>query len=239
MKHDRHLTPLLEGVSFASAAMGYDKKVWLFGPQNPGDVVKVHVFLDAEIYLKRVGALGVLEEFCRSAGSVSSAYAFVSHGTMAERNRESLFHRPFCEFLCRELVPQLVSRTGMSERCSPGLLCGLSLTGLASVMVAVYFPDVYPLIAAQSGAYWPEDGRILRELENLHGSEAFYFDVGSEETDREGEIWSQMEGVKAVVDALRKQGRRSEFSVFEGGHDSDAWRRSLPAVLHWAQKSGI
>ncbi len=217
----------------ASPRLGYPKKLWLFQPSSSQPATRLLVFTDAEIYLQRVGARDALRSLI--AKDHSTCAIFVSHGTEAQRMTESLFNPAFSAFLCEELRAFALEQQLVTPD-APAALCGLSLTGLATLLAALHHPGVYQAVAAQSGAYWPENGRVLRELEAMAPGiqQAFYFDVGSEETDREGEVMSQQEGIKAVTRVLQEKGYNVTHVIFDGGHETSGWRAALPAYLRWA-----
>lgn len=219
----------------ASPRLGYAKKLWLFQPPSSQPASRLLVFTDAEIYLQRVGAREAVRAHVDKDDTDTTCAIFVSHGTEAQRLSESLFNPAFSAFLCEELRAFALEQQLVTPD-APAALCGLSLTGLATLLAALHHPGVYQAIAAQSGAYWPEHGRILRELEGMSPGvrQAFYFDVGSEETDREGEVMSQQEGIEAVSRALRDKGYSVTTHVFDGGHSTAGWRAALPAYLRWA-----
>jgi enterochelin esterase-like enzyme len=220
--------------SLASASLGYAKSLWLLRSEPAAPATRLLVFTDAEIYLPRVGARDALRPFLDAPGA-SVCAVFVSHGSEEQRFAESLFSPQFSAFLGQEL-PTFLRNQNVIAPTAEAALCGLSLTGLATVVTALDQPGFYAKIGAQSGAYWPEDGRILRELDRLPrpNPPAFYFDVGSEETDREGEVMSQQEGVEAVRAKLEALGCAVKVHVFNGGHSTRGWRAALPLYLQWA-----
>ena len=227
------LTPLLP-----SRRLGYAKQLWIFRSDVARPATRLLVFTDAEIYLRRVRAQEALRSLIDADGGDAICAVFVSHGTEQQRLSESMFHPDFSAFLCEEL-PAFLREQELVASGASAALCGLSLTGLATVVAALHFPGVYDKIAAQSGAYWPENGRVLRELEALAPGlgHAFYFDVGSEETDREGEVMSQQEGIEAVRRILQSKGYPVFTHIFPGGHATDGWRAALPHYLNWAARS--
>ena len=220
--------------SLHSPSLGYVKKLWILKPDGAQPAERLLEFTDAEIYLHRVRAREAVRPWVDAAPK-PTCVVFVSHGTEEQRHSESLFNRAFSSFLCVELRTLLRDQHAVAATATAAL-CGLSLTGLATVMAAIHHPGTYEKVAAQSGAYWPEEGRVLRELEVLAPGvrQAFYFDVGSEETDREGEVMSQQEGIEAVRRALEAKGYSVGMHVFEGGHSVEGWRAALPRYLEWA-----
>ena len=224
----------------SSRGLGYSKKLWIFRPESSFSASRLLVFTDAEIYLRRLGAQELIRPFVDGEESEPTCAVFVSSGTEQQRMSESLFHRGFSSFLCQELRAYVLEQQLVAPDAKASL-CGVSLTGLATVVAAIHFPGVYEKVAAQSGAYWPEEGRVLRELEALPSGvrQAFYFDVGSEETDREGEVMSQQEGIEAVRRVLEKKGYPVKTYVFQGDHSVQGWRSALPQYLDWARSRAL
>ena len=69
----------------------------------------------------------------------------------------------------------------------------------------------------------------------------FYLDVGASETQenvqhREDvlQVVSQIDGVRRFRDVLLKHGNEVRYVEFDGGHDFQCWKQTLPAALEWA-----
>lgn len=226
-----------------SIHLGNERTIWIREPADPAGARHLTVFLDAELYRDRVGAVAVIDELTSRPAVADSWFVFVSASTVEARWVECPCHPPFARFIVEELLPWLARRFPQTASVGDKVLVGLSYTGLAAAYVARQYPGVFGKVIAQSGSFWWNDGRIVDLYRELPGRlpTAFFLDVGTKETatnvrHREDvlQVVSQVEGVRAFRDELLRQGHAVEYVEFDGGHEAAGWRSSLPAALRWA-----
>lgn len=125
-------------------------------------------------------------------------------------------------------------------------LAGLSYTGLAAAAVAREHPGVFQKVISQSGSFWWKDCWLVEQhrLQPRIPTE-FYLDVGSLEVEEEAQPGegesqevSQIEGVRRLRDALAVRGHNVKYLEFDGGHEFESWRKTLPGALKWALPVG-
>lgn len=207
------------------------------------DIDRVLVFLDAEFYRERVGAVQILEALEAQAVIAPSLGVFISHASIEARWVECPCHAPFARFIDEEFFPwleRLYPRIGAFEQ---RVIAGLSYTGLAAAYVAMRAPARFTKVIAQSGSFWWNDCWIVGEYRGMPNRlpADFYLDVGREETHENVrhkedvlQVVSQLDGVRRFRDTLLEKGCTPKYVEFEGGHDFSAWSRTLPAALRWA-----
>lgn len=122
-------------------------------------------------------------------------------------------------------------------------LIGLSYTGLAAAFVAKEYPGLFQRVISRSGSFWSNDCWLIEQFRTLaqRVPTDFYLDVGTREVaenvrHREDvlQVISQIEGVRRFRDVLAREGYSVSYVEFEGGHDFQAWKRTLPDALRWA-----
>lgn len=229
-----------------SRALGNERTVWVQPPRR-GASKEAIVFLDAELYRDRVGAVRMMQSL-GEVNEISDAWViFVSMHSVESRWIECPCYPPFAEFVGRELFLWL-------EEWIPGIagvtsrtIIGLSYTGLAAAYVALECPSVFQRVVAQSGSFWWNDCCLVRRYAEVRPpvSTAFYLEVGSREIQqnvrhREDvlQVISQLDGVRRFRDVLLNQGKFVQYSEYDGGHEFDWWSRTLPDALRWALPTG-
>ena len=228
---------------FRSEYLGNERTIWIRPARDPAKTFALAVFLDAELYRDRVGALAIIDQLDAEALIANSLCVFVSMESAESRWRECPCHPPFAEFINWELVPWLERLYPSLTTVSRRALIGLSYTGLAAAFIASSPINRFNRIIAQSGSFWWNDCWLFRQFQsaNLSSAADFYLDVGLGETatnvrHKEDvlQVVSQIVAVRQFKDALVSQGLNVKFIEYEGGHDCAAWQKTLPAALQWA-----
>jgi enterochelin esterase family protein len=231
-----------------SVYLSNERPVWTIEPLHRASADRLTVFLDAELYRDRVGAVGIIEEL-RTRGQIADSwFVFVSMESFESRWLECPCYPPFAQFVVEELLPWLEGRFPELGRVWRRTLVGLSYTGLAAAFVAKEFPGKFDRVISQSGSFWSDEAALVRDFQALPDSlpTEFYLDVGLRETQvevlhREGVFQriSQIDGVKQFRDALLERGHRVKYVEFDGGHEMAAWQQTLPGALVWALPTAV
>lgn len=227
--------------SFKSIHLANERAIWVLNPRKRP--TNVTVFLDAELYRDRVGAISIVNAMDSKGEIDSSLFVFVSTESAASRWVECPCHPPFAYFIEEELFPWLEAAYPDALEAQERVIVGLSYTGLAAAYVSMMHPSRFTKVIAQSGSFWSNDCWIIRFFEDLEPKPKteFYLDVGLQETQENVlhkedvfQTVSQIEGVRLFRDALLRHGYRPSYVEFEGGHDFMAWSLTLPDALRWA-----
>ena len=226
---------------FRSNHLQNERSVWIGEPNDRRGTRNLTIFLDAELYRDRVGAMAVIGEL--QGVIADSWFVFVSMESAESRWRECPCHPPFAGFITEELLPWLETLYEDLKLTRQRVLVGLSYTGLAAAFVAKEHPGAFQKVISQSGSFWSNDCWLVEQFRSLPRRipTEFYLDVGTREIHenvrhREDvlQVMSQIEGVRRFRDVLLGQGYAVKHVEFEGGHDFEAWRKTLPAALKWA-----
>jgi enterochelin esterase family protein len=226
-----------------SAHLGNERTVWVRPPRTGEKPVYLTIFLDAELYRDRVGAVATIEALQAASAIAPTWFVFVSSATEEARWRECPCYPPFARFIADELLPWLEATYPAVKRCRERVLVGLSYTGLAAAFVALEAVGKFGKVIAQSGSFWSDDCRLVEQYRKrgIRLPTSFYLDVGSKETDVDvqhkedvRQVVSQIDAVRRFRDVLVKQRHDVKYLEFEGGHDCAAWQKTLPDALRWA-----
>ena len=218
-----------------------ERTVWIREPDRAP--TNLTVFLDAELYRDRVGALSIVDDL-ESMGAIdSSLFVFVSMQSVAARWLECPCYPPFARFIDEEFFPWLEGVHPTVRHAQERVIVGLSYTGLAAAYVAMMAPIRFTKVVAQSGSFWSNDCWIVRHFEEfeIKPKIEFYLDVGLRETatnvrHKEDvlQVVSQIDGVRRFREVLLRLGYTPQYVEFDGGHDCAAWSLTLPDALRWA-----
>ena len=218
----------------------YTRAVWfLAGPQQTSHALCV--FLDGEYYLERVGALAILEKAIASGRIPSMSLVFVPSNGPQSRHEDFICNDQYARFVAED-IPQWARDQLGSIRSEGNLVCGLSLSGLASAHATLKYPIVFSRALSQSGSFWWSDRRfasLARNHPNIGsrhwlsvGDEEILENVSHPPTGMHQGV-SQVTGVQSAVDALRAGGAEVRHHVYHGGHAFDPWRDELNDALQW------
>ncbi|HEY1174049.1 MAG TPA: alpha/beta hydrolase-fold protein [Verrucomicrobiae bacterium] len=222
--------------TITSASGEYTRTLWLV----PGPSDETHplcVILDAEIYLGNMKALPVLTELMSSGAIPQMTCVFVSHVNMEARHANFTCDDVYTKFIAEEVVAWAKARNAKIET-GDHLICGVSLSGLASAYAVLKFPTVFSRALCQSGSFWWLQGKQL-DWPRTNGK--FWLSVGDKETAKglthapsglRQEI-TQIEGVQNGARLLESLGGTVTYSLHEGAHATGPWREELPKALGW------
>jgi enterochelin esterase family protein len=226
-----------------SRTMPIERKVWTLSSANERPSIAI-IFLDAELYLDRVGAATVVGQLEREGRVPPVTSAFVSQNGPAARHSNFTCQMDYAAFVAADVTSWMRARYTSIQGI---VLAGLSLSGLAAAFIATRFPRNFSATICQSPSFWWEGGRFANELPPAatHGGKLWVC-VGDRETEANvshppsGLIQrlSQVEGCDAGCAALRRNGYIVRYRTYAGGHDPGCWREDLALALPWACRDG-
>jgi enterochelin esterase-like enzyme len=197
----------------------------LFPPDSllAGRRLAIAYFQDGLDYLEKASAADLLANLSREPGMPLIAGVFVPP---ADRLREyglTSESEAYADFLARVLVPAI---EGSLATAPTRVLIGPSLGGLISVYAALRYPDVFPKVASQSGAFWYSGQGILGPLSRPAMAPLdLFFETGTYESAR------LVEQNRVARDAARQGGHRVRYEEYPSTHDWIAWRNRLGLIL--------
>lgn len=224
------------------SAGDYSRTVWYrSGPRD-----KTHplcVFLDAEHYLRDMDSLPVIKALLAAGDVPSVSLLFVSHvssdasrADYACRHVDYTCNDRYSTFIAEDVM-RWAKKKNAHTQSQGNMICGLSLSGLASAYLTVRHPEVFSRCLSQSGSFWWLAGKDLRWPPT---TARFWLSVGDAET-AEGvahspdlyQKVSQIAGVEKAAKQLQALGGAVHYHQFAGGHAPKPWRDELPQALKW------
>ncbi len=223
----------------------YTRTVWFAaGPDEREH--PLCVFLDGEHYLERVGALPILEKLIASGRLPRMSFAFVPGNGSQSRHEDFVCNDRYARYVSEDLLHWARGRVG-SIRGEGHLVCGLSLSGLASAHITLTYPRVFSASLSQSGSFWWSRQRFAEFARGIPGIRSrHWLSVGNKEIEENAthpptgmrQEFSQMAGVQSAVDALKSGGAEVMHHVYDGGHEFGPWAHELSDALQWLARSG-
>lgn len=208
----------MEQREITSPAVRGSRKVWLDRQEG---ATHGCLFLDAELYLERVRAPELVPGL---------TCAYLSYGEPSDRHIDFVCEDRFSRFLVDELLPWL-------DLDVPVILCGLSLSGLATAYAVASYPDRFAGALCQSPSAWWNDEWLVRHCPPGAKEQRFWVSVGDEEV-AENVTHGALVQKTSQVDSCRRLAEVLEtpLQVFSGGHDPVAWAKELPQALAWLKQ---
>lgn len=217
----------------------FERTVWSLAPPAARPAAAI-LFLDAELYLERVGAADVVRRLQARRLIPPAVAFFLSAGGAAARHEDFVCRPEYAQFVACDLVGSIREEHASVTEI---VIAGLSLSGLAAAYAATRHPTVFRAAVCQSPSFWWERGRFAQELPPAApAGPEFWICVGSRETEsglshppsglRQG--LTQVAGCLAAAAALRANGYAVRYREYDGGHDPTGWRDDLSLALAWA-----
>jgi len=218
----------------------YSRKVWfLSGPRET--LHPLCVFLDGEFYLEKMGILSIVETAVADGRIPAMSVAIVSHNGAQSRHEDYVCNDRFARYVSEDLLLWAKSEN-VSIRADKNIICGVSLSGLASAHIHLTFPHIFSSSLSQSGSFWWNRKRFASLVrERSRTTSRYWLSVGNEET-QVGEShpptgmlqeYSQIDGVQSASDALKAAGAEVSQHLYQGGHEFEPWINELPDALEW------
>ena len=163
---------------------GYARTVWFSaGPKETPH--PLCVFLDGDHYLESLGAGSLLTEAIAGGSIPRMSFAFVAHNSAAARHEDYTCNDRYARFVAEDLLCWAKNRRS-SIRTEGNVVCGLSLSGLASAHIALTFPHVFSSSLCQSGSFWWSKQQFVALVrKHFPIPSRYWLSVGDEETEKD------------------------------------------------------
>ena len=157
------------------------------------------------------------------------------------RDRELACNPEFTRVLVAELLPWTHRQYNFTSDPRLTVVAGSSRGGLASTCAALWYPETFGNVLAQSGSFHiipsssgdttdssSEPNWVARQfISSPKKPLRFYLDAGSAEFNATGGADAILFCTRTLRDVLRAKGYEVHFQEFEGGHDYLSWRGTL------------
>ncbi|MCF7805597.1 MAG: hypothetical protein K9N46_14390 [Candidatus Marinimicrobia bacterium] len=199
-------------------------------PEFPNDnPYSVLYCLDGSDYLN-YGKIDVLADNLIAAGKIRPLVIVMIDPV--DRASEYGNNPDFLKMLADEIIPSYSNQYSLSrERRKTGIISE-SFGGLAAFYAGLRRPDLFGMIAGQSGHFSYDDQWIIEYAHSLNRKHPFqlaYIQVGQFE--RTIKDYDFVQAASSFRDALRDRGIRVRYMTAPEDHSWAYWRRGLPEIL--------
>lgn len=230
----------LEEHVIQSSSGKYSRNAWLLNNDTEEDTI-LCVFLDAEYYLNHLQASQVIEDLRQQNILPPLTCIFVSNLDAEARHYDYACNDRYSNFIAYDVLQWTKQKVG-SIRLYDNLICGLSLSGLASAYLALTYPRVFSQALCQSGSFWWNQEWLVSNIAlETDARSRFWISVGDQEVETDVshsptglyQEASQLAANKRMADALNEAGVSIHYHLYAGGHEIKPWQEELPAALKW------
>lgn len=153
------------------------------------------------------------------------------HGRVADYD----LNRDYCRFVAEELVPWVDARYATQRAAARRAIIGASFGGLISLLAAQLHPQIFGLVASQSGFVGRRDAAVM-ELYAKPAPLAVHLIIGTYETEigpsRHPPLESDfLRSNRQLRDILADQAYRHAYAEYHEGHSWGLWRARLGDAL--------
>jgi enterochelin esterase-like enzyme len=233
----------LEKRLFKSAALNHEREIAVYLPPQYSPHAEPYpliVLFDEDAYLRLIPTPTILDNMI-SEERIPPVVALLIGNENGMRDRELVCNPEFSMALATELLPWAHRRYNFTSDPRHTVVAGSSAGGLAAACSALWHPEVFGNVLAQSGAFHrsPASGSntshsnsepnwVARQFISAPKKALrFYLDAGSAEFNATGGGDSILFCTRTLRDVLRAKGYEVQFQEFEGGHDYLSWRGTL------------
>ncbi len=225
---------------FVVESKDFSRTVWLSaGPKS--ETHPLCILLDGEFYLERANALSLLEKALADQQIPQMSFVFVASNGPQSRHEDYTCNDRFARYIAEDVFSWAKSQID-SISSEGNVICGLSLSGLASAHIALKYPRLFSASLCQSGSFWWNRNKFAESVSKYAPTKSrFWLSVGDQEiaenikhppTDLHQEF-SQVVGVQSAVDALRSHSAAVRHHVYSGGHEFGPWSTEFTTALQW------
>lgn len=227
-----------------SAALNNEREIALYLPPTYSPRAEPYpllVLFDEDAYLSLVPTPTILDNLI-SEGRIPPVIALlVGNSKDDARDRELLCNPGFTGALVTEVLPWAHGLYNFTRDPRQTVVAGSSLGGLGAACAALWHPETFGNVLAQSGAFHrtppsasdagdfsSEPNWLVRQfISSPRKPLRFYLDAGSAEFNATGGGDAILFCTRTLRDVLRAKGYEVHFQEFAGGHDYLSWRGTL------------
>lgn len=192
-------------------------------------VLYVH---DGTQYLQRTQFCQIVDTFIHLGKISSIMMVFVDP---VKRNEEYSGSPDYCKFVLEELIPYVEQNYRTIPQAHARAVMGASMGGLIATYLGFQYPDVFGLVASQSGALGHPDSALLKKVQEAPRKNIkLYMDVGI--YDLCWDAASLLDDNRKFVRILQEKQYTYYYHEYAGGHNWTCWRDQLPVILEYLFK---
>jgi enterochelin esterase family protein len=220
-----------------STILNNERPLWIYTPagyQTKGSAYPLLILFDGWSYIHLVPTPLMLDNLIASGQVPPFVAVLVDNPDAAARELELPCHKPFADFLARELIAWVRESYHVTTDARRTVIAGSSYGGLASTCAALWYPELFGNVLSQSASYWwkpdndPDYEWVRRQfITRPKLPLRFYLTVGLLETLPKPGNTNQVEVNRCLRDALRVKGYEVHYTEFNGAHEYVNWQGTL------------
>lgn len=235
----------LQQFSWKSEQLNNERRIWLYttGESDRPECRPLILILDGQNWAQNIPLFSAIDSETASNRLPAAVWLFIDVIDPATREQELPCNPTFWQAVTDELLPLARQRAAFSEAADRTVVAGQSYGGLAATYAGLFCPQRFGRVISQSGSFWWPDMALIRSFGTLTQNTGWlttqliegkvpagHLNVFMEAGSREGDMAPLSQ---QMHDALVAAGHRTEFRIFNGGHDSLCWRGGLIDGLRW------
>jgi len=229
----------LDVLTIASEQLGNAREVTIYRP--PGfdagrpDNLLLFVF-DGLEYMSKVPTPRMLDAMLAAGALPTTVAVFIANPDSDARARELPDNAAFADFLAQDLLPRILSETGLRHDPARTILAGSSFGGLAAATIAFRHPKAFGNVISLSGSFWwhrkDADPVSPNHVAALFARAPrlplrFFISAGLFETSSPSHGDGILETSRHLRDVLLARDYSVTYRDYAGGHDYLVWRGAL------------
>lgn len=232
-----HAKGTLKKLVVKSEALGNEREITIYTPAgfDPDNANLVFLF-DAQQMLTQIPVPQILDNMI-AAGAIGPTVAVLIANPGADARARELPGNPvFAEFMAKQLLPLVLEETGLNHDPQRTALGGASYGGLASMTIALQYPDLFGNVLSMSGSFWwspqgtPRDRQEYVAHLVAEGADPkirIFMSAGLFEADSSKGVGSILDTNRHLRNILLAKNGRVTYREYAGGHDFLIWRSVL------------
>lgn len=218
------------------------REITLYTPNSVYPVTKsspLLILFDGEAYLNKVPTPRIMDNLIATKQVPPMRVLFINPPRPSLRAKELTPNKAFAQMMATELMPWLCTHHSVCPNAENTVLSGSSFGGLASMYIALEYPEHFGKVLSQSGSFWwqPKEAERtqlswMAQLVNSKPTQnlSIYLNAGLFET--EPQYASILQTNQQLFSTLTEKGYRAHFQSAASGHDYFSWRVMLADGLN-------
>jgi enterochelin esterase family protein len=229
---------------FKSSALNNEREIAIYLPPQYSPHAEPYplvVLFDEDAYLSLVPTPTILDNLISERRIPPVVALLIGNAPGDARDRELACNPEFTRVLVAELLPWVHRQYNFTSDPRLTVVGGSSRGGFASACAALWHPETFGNVLAQSGSFHvipsssgdnadsgSEPNWLARQfISSPKKPLRFYLEAGSAEFNATGGADAILFCTRTLRDVLRAKGYEVHFQQFEGGHDYLNWRGTL------------
>jgi enterochelin esterase family protein len=227
--------------AFESKLYPSTRTVWVYTPPGYASTTRYSsvYFHDGGDYLRFGNATAIFDNLLADGAIPPCIAVFVEPSVEHGRTVDYDLNLQYARLISDELVPFIDSRYSTHREPNRRAVVGASFGGLIALLIAHQRPDLFGLVASQSGFASRADGAIIARYGHVRPLPVrVHLIIGTYEThigplERDSLEANFLRGNRGLRDVLVQRGYLHAYAEYHEGHSWGLWRARLGDALCW------